>query len=91
VTHNAHAYYLLLTDQAARDRFIATMRKQGIVTPFHFVPLDNSPGGQRYARTHGDLPTTHSVAQRLVRLPLWFGMRDAQDRVIEATLGALGH
>jgi dTDP-4-amino-4,6-dideoxygalactose transaminase len=90
VTHNAHAYYLLLTDQAARDRFIATMRQQGIVTPFHFVPLDNSPGGQRYARAHGDLPTTHSVAQRLVRLPLWYGMRDAQDRVIEATLGALG-
>ena len=50
---------------------------------------DFAPGGQRYARSHGDLATTHSVAQRLVRLPLWYGMRDAQDRVIEATLGAL--
>jgi dTDP-4-amino-4,6-dideoxygalactose transaminase len=54
------------------------------------VPLDSSPGGQRYARAPGDLPTTHSVAQRLVRLPLWFGMRGEQVRVMEAILGALG-
>lgn len=89
VHHNAHLYYLLLRDQDARDRFISTMRLSGITTPFHFVPLDDSPGGLRYGRRHGMLPTTHSVAGRLVRLPLWFGMEQVQDRVIETVLAAL--
>ncbi len=90
VVHNAHIYYLLLNDQAERDRFIAGMQGAGITTPFHFVPLDNSPGGRRYARAHGDLPVTHAVAERLVRLPLWFGMEPVQDQVIGTALGTLG-
>jgi dTDP-4-amino-4,6-dideoxygalactose transaminase len=89
VQHNAHLYYLLLADQATRDRFIVGMRAAGISAPFHFVPLDASPGGRRYGRAHGDLPTTRSAAQRLVRLPMWFGMERVQDRVIEAVLTLL--
>jgi dTDP-4-amino-4,6-dideoxygalactose transaminase len=89
VEHNGHLYYLLLPDKETRDRFIATMAAGGISTPFHFVPLDDTLGGRRYARTFGDLPVTHSVASRLVRLPLWMGMDAEQDRVIEATFDAL--
>jgi dTDP-4-amino-4,6-dideoxygalactose transaminase len=89
VQHNAHLYYLLLRDQDARDRFIAGMRADGISAPFHCVPLDDSPGGRRYARAHGALPNTHAAATRLVRLPLWFGMETVQDRVIDTALGLL--
>jgi dTDP-4-amino-4,6-dideoxygalactose transaminase len=89
VQHNAHLYYLLVRDQDVRDRFIAAMRADGISAPFHFVPLDDSPGGRRYARAHGALPNTHAAAVRLVRLPLWFGMEPVQDRVIDAVLGLL--
>jgi len=89
VQHNAHLYYLLLRDQDSRDRFIAAMRADGISAPFHFVPLDDSPGGRRYARAHGALPNTHAAAARLVRLPLWFGMEPVQDRVIDTVLGLL--
>jgi dTDP-4-amino-4,6-dideoxygalactose transaminase len=89
VVHNGHLYYLLLPGEAERDRFIAAMKSRGIATPFHFVPLDDSPGGRRFARAHGDLSITHSVAGRLVRLPLWFGMEGDQDRVIDATHSAL--
>jgi dTDP-4-amino-4,6-dideoxygalactose transaminase len=90
VEHNGHLYYLLLRDRDARDRFIAAMRAIGISAPFHFVPLDDSPGGRRYARANGDLPITHAVAERLVRLPLWLGMEREQDRVIDVALAALG-
>ena len=65
------------------------MHACGISTPFHYVPLDDSPGGRRYARACGDLPVTHSAARRLVRLPSWFGMEAEQDRVIESTFRAL--
>ena len=65
------------------------MRADGITAPFHFVPLDDTPGGQRYARAHGALPNTRSAAARLVRLPLWLGMEPVQDRVIDTVLGLL--
>jgi dTDP-4-amino-4,6-dideoxygalactose transaminase len=89
IQHNAHLYYLLLNDEAARDRFIAKMRAAGISTPFHFVPLDTSPGGRRYGRPNGDLVNTHAAAARLVRLPLWLGLEDEQDRVIATAFDAL--
>jgi dTDP-4-amino-4,6-dideoxygalactose transaminase len=90
VAHNGHLYYLLLRNEDARNQFIATMEARGIVTPFHFVPLDDTPGGRRFARANGELPVTHSMAGRLVRLPLWFGMDHEQRRVIDATLEILG-
>jgi dTDP-4-amino-4,6-dideoxygalactose transaminase len=86
VVHNAHLYYLLLADEAQRDSFIGAMKKVGISTPFHFVPLDTSPGGRRYGRAHGVLTNTHAAAARLVRLPLWFGFERHQKRVIESVL-----
>lgn len=89
VVHNGHCYYLLLEDEPDRDRFIAAMLSKGITTPFHFLPLDSSPGGRRYGKVGGSLSVTHSAASRLVRLPLWFGMEPLQDRVIEATFAAL--
>jgi dTDP-4-amino-4,6-dideoxygalactose transaminase len=89
--HNGHLYYLLMPSERARDNFISGMRGAGIVTPFHFVPLHASPGGRRYGRTaHDDrLPRTEEAAGRLVRLPLWHGVADVQDRVIETALDLL--
>jgi len=89
VEHNAHIYYLLLPTNGERDRLIAGMKARGVTTPFHFVPLDTSPAGRRFGRAHGSLPVSHSIADRLVRLPLWHGMMDEPERVIEAMLAEL--
>ncbi len=89
--HNGHLYYLLMPTEAARDNFIAGMRRAGIVTPFHYVPLHTAPGGRTYGRTadSGPLPRTEHVASRLVRLPLWRGVAEIQNRVIETGLDLL--
>ena len=69
--HNAHMYYLLLRDLEDRTQFIDAMKNQGVNCTFHYVPLHNSPYGQKVARNHGDLAVTEELAKRLVRLPLW--------------------
>ncbi len=84
--HNGHLYYLLLADERARNEFIARLAQVGVDARFHFMPLDRSKGGQKFGRSGGRLPVTHAMAARLVRLPLWLDMKDAQDRVIEAVL-----
>jgi dTDP-4-amino-4,6-dideoxygalactose transaminase len=88
--HNGHIYYLLVADRAERDDLIRGLRSAGIQAHFHYVPLHSSPAGLRFGRAHGDLSHTDAVAARLIRLPLWVGMTEADvERVCEAVACAL--
>ena len=78
--HNAHMYYLLLPDLAARTRFIAGLKERGIAALFHYVPLHDSPGGREFGRPHGTLSVTSETSERLVRLPLRFVGRQHRQR-----------
>ncbi len=83
--HNAHMYYLLLPGLAERQAVITDLKATGIGVIFHYVPLHSAPAGRRYARSAGPLPVTDSVAERLVRLPVWPGVEDRLDEIIDAT------
>lgn len=87
--HNAHMYYLLLPDGRLRAEFIAKLRSAGIHCVFHYIPLHSAPQGQKTSRAHGSLRLTTSYAERLVRLPMWLGLEQHQDRVIQEVLDAL--
>lgn len=85
-THNGHLYYILLAEDVRRDHFLSFMRQCGVTAVFHYIPLHSSPAGMKYGRSCGDLPITDAVAERLVRLPLYYDMGNASDRVIDAVL-----
>ena len=88
--HNGHVYYLVLPSAETRSAFIERLREQEIATVFHFVPLHDSPAGQRFGRVEGPLDHTEEMAGRLVRLPLFAELGDAEvDRVIEAATAAV--
>ena len=87
--HNAHMYYLLLTDSQSRDVFISRLKKKGIGAVFHYVPLHSSPAGIRFGRVSGDMEVTNRVSGRLVRLPLWLGLEEHLPFVIENIVDAL--
>lgn len=84
--HNAHMYYLLLEDRAERDRLIAGLSEAGVHAVFHYVPLHSAPAGRVLGRTAGPMQVTDDVSDRLVRLPLWPDMTEAQvERVAQST------
>jgi len=87
--HNAHMYYLLLPSMESRCAFIARMEAQDINCVFHYVPLHSSPAGVRLARSAGALRVTDDASGRLVRLPLWVGLEEHLDFVIERALATL--
>jgi dTDP-4-amino-4,6-dideoxygalactose transaminase len=87
--HNGHLYYLLLQSKRLRDELIFALRERGIVAPFHYVPLHSTDAGRRLARSCGSLDVTDQTSERLIRLPLWNGMADQVDRVIEAVRALL--
>ena len=83
--HNAHMYYIILSDTFDRERVINELRSLGIYTVFHYVPLHTSPAGMKYGRTVGDMSITDKIAHSLVRLPLWVGLTESEQRkVIDA-------
>jgi dTDP-4-amino-4,6-dideoxygalactose transaminase len=86
---NAHAYFLILPDAAARRRFIDALRCDDIHALFHYVPLHSSPAGLKYGRVGGSMAVTEAMSERLVRLPLWIGLEAQQDYVIERCRNAL--
>lgn len=83
-THNAHMYYLLLPSLDARSRFISRMKELEVATVFHYIPLHSSPCGLQHGRAYGSLPITDAASERLVRLPLWVGLDEHMDRILQA-------
>ena len=86
-----HMFYVLLPDESTRNRVLATLHERGVHATFHYVPLHSSPGGRRFAAREVACPVTDSVAGRLLRLPFYTSLSDADaERVVEELLRALG-
>jgi len=83
---NAHMYYILLESLETRSRLITYLKARGVNTVFHYVPLHSSPAGRMYGRVGSPMVNTESVSDRLLRLPLWVGMGQAE---IDAVIGGL--
>jgi dTDP-4-amino-4,6-dideoxygalactose transaminase len=80
-----HIYYLVLPSEAARDRLIEHLKTRGILGVFHYLPLHLSAMGVRYGGKVGDCTVTETVSGRLLRLPFYYDLSDAdQERVISA-------
>jgi len=80
--HNAHLFRVLLPESVPQADVLADLKQRGIHALFHYVPLHSSPAGQRFGRAPFPLPVTDSVSRRIVRLPLWLGMRDSDPAFI---------
>jgi dTDP-4-amino-4,6-dideoxygalactose transaminase len=83
--HPAHIFYLLMPSLEARTALLAHLRERRILAVFHYLPLHLSEMGRRLGGLEGQCPVTEDISDRLVRLPLFFQLTDAdQSRVIDA-------
>lgn len=82
-----HLYYLMMPSIEARTKFIAMLKAQGIHSVFHYLPLHLSEMGLKFGGKPGDCPVTEICSDRLVRLPFFNDLTEAeQGRVINACL-----
>lgn len=77
--HNAHMFYIKAKDLEERTALIKHLKERDILAVFHYVPLHSAPAGLRFGRFNGEDLYTTSQSDRLLRLPLYFGLSD-QDR-----------
>lgn len=84
--HNAHMFYLKVRDLEERTAFIEHLKQHGVMAVFHYVPLHSSPAGLKFGRFHGEDVFTTRESDRLVRLPMYYGLDKADGQtVIDAT------
>ncbi|MEZ8389310.1 dTDP-4-amino-4,6-dideoxygalactose transaminase [Vibrio splendidus] len=72
--HNAHMFYMKLSSNEVRGKFIGFMKDHGIVCSFHYVPLHTAPAGEKFGIFIGDDLFTTNDSERLVRLPMYFNL-----------------
>ncbi len=82
VAGNGHMFYLFTRSAAERGALLAHLKAAGVHAVFHYVPLHASPAGRKFGRTAGALPVTEDLADRLVRLPLYYNLGDDEARAI---------
>ena len=84
--HNAHMFYIKCRNLDERQAYIEYMREHGVQTVFHYIPLHSAPAGLRYGRFYGEDRYTTAESERLVRLPIYYGIpADEVEQVIRHT------
>jgi dTDP-4-amino-4,6-dideoxygalactose transaminase len=80
-----HIFYLLLPDPETRQELIDHLKQRGILSVFHYMPLHESAMGKRFGGYKGQCPVTERISERLLRLPLYSGLSEAdQETILEA-------
>ena len=87
-THNGHLFYIKTASQSERDDLIAWLKQDQISTVFHYTPLHETPGGQKFGRFHGTDRYTTSESLRLLRLPLFYSLAEAQQATVVERIAA---
>ena len=83
--HNAHMFYVKLKDLGERTAFISHMKENNVACVFHYVPLHSAEAGLKFGRFHGEDRYTTRESERLVRLPMFYGLplEDREKTVFE--------
>ena len=89
--HNAHIFYFITKSLEERTKLISFLKQNEIQSVFHYIPLHSSPAGIKFGRFDGKDEITTEYSERLIRLPLYYGLKDEdQNKVIENVLKFYG-
>ncbi|MBP5494849.1 MAG: dTDP-4-amino-4,6-dideoxygalactose transaminase [Lachnospiraceae bacterium] len=80
--HNAHMFYLKCKDLEERSALIKFLGENGILAVFHYIPLHGAPAGKVFGRFNGEDVYTTKESERLVRLPLYYGLKEEETEYI---------
>jgi dTDP-4-amino-4,6-dideoxygalactose transaminase len=83
---NYHLFHVLLQDRSTRDDLITHLSSNAIQAVFHYVPLHSSPKGRTFGYEEGDLPVTEDLSGRLLRLPVYYEITEAEQQRVAVVI-----
>jgi dTDP-4-amino-4,6-dideoxygalactose transaminase len=80
-TNNGHIFYILCKDETERSKLITFLKKNEVLSVFHYLPLHSSPF---YSEKHNgkELENTKAFSERLLRLPLFYELSAEEQEFI---------
>ena len=76
--HNAHMFYIKTKDFEERTKILSYLKDNGVNAVFHYIPLHSAPAGKKYGEFRGEDKYTTKESERLVRLPMYFGLKESE-------------
>jgi len=83
-----HMYYLVLPTLEERHRLLTHLNDSDINSVFHYQPLHLSRMGREFGGEQGQCPVSEDVSERLLRLPFYTGLSEADQCRIVSVLKA---
>ncbi|ASN04613.1 dTDP-4-amino-4,6-dideoxygalactose transaminase [Virgibacillus necropolis] len=74
--HNGHMFYVKTENEKVRQQLIDYLKDQSVMAVSHYVPLHSSHAGEMYGKFIGEDQFTTKDSERIVRLPLYYGMEE---------------
>jgi dTDP-4-amino-4,6-dideoxygalactose transaminase len=72
--HNAHMFYIKVKDLEIRTKLLDYLKDNDIYSVFHYIPLHSAPAGLKFSRFDGIDKYTTKESERLIRLPMYYGL-----------------
>ena len=83
---NGHMFFLKVRNHDERTALLEYLGKKAIGAAFHYVPLHEAPAGKRFGKFFGIDQFTTSGSDRLIRLPMFFGITDKEIDLVISSL-----
>jgi dTDP-4-amino-4,6-dideoxygalactose transaminase len=80
--HNAHMFYIKTRDLDIRTKLIEFLKNKGVMSVFHYIPLHSASAGLKYGRFSSEDVFTTKESERLLRLPMYFGLKEFEIQYI---------
>lgn len=85
--HNAHMFYIKTAGLEERTKLIGCLKGNEIGSAFHYVPLHSAPAGKEYGAFVGEDKYTTDTYERLLRLPMYYGLKEEEiDKVCKTII-----
>lgn len=84
--HNAHMFYIKCKDLDERTNLINFLKENNINAVFHYIPLHSAEAGIKFGRFHGEDKYTTAESERLLRLPLYYGLKEEDVKYVASKI-----
>lgn len=80
--HNAHMFYVKAKNLEERSQLIQYMNEHEVNCVFHYIPLHSAPAGKKFGEFRGNDVYTTKESERLMRLPMFYGITEEQTETV---------
>jgi dTDP-4-amino-4,6-dideoxygalactose transaminase len=86
--HNGHMFYIKVKNINERSELIEHLKVNNVMTVFHYIPLHSSAAGEIFGRLDGSDRYTTRESEKLLRLPMYFGLHETDIKTVTNFIAA---